>query len=105
MVYTAKQYHGLGNLHPWYHQQLKHLQTLIGEIANNTPIGILLQASSEQLRLEIGLPGTFKDVPWNQFKKTLTFTWLTDLMSFLGDNDILLHHLLPQLHTQRQGVY
>ena len=66
MVYTAKQYHGLGILHPWYHQQLKHLQTLIGEITNKIPTGMLLQASAEQLRLEIGLPGTFKDVPWNE---------------------------------------
>ena len=103
IVHTAKQYNGLGILHPWYKQQLKHLQTLIGEISNNTPTGILLQASAEQLHLEIGLPGTFKDVPWNRFKKTLTSTWLTDLLFFLGDNDILLHDSLSQLQTQRQG--
>ena len=102
MVYTAKQYHVLGILHQWYNQQLKHLQTLIGEIANNKPTGMLLQASVEKLRLEIGLPETFKDVPWNQFKKTLTSTWLTDLMFSLGDNDILLYDSLPQLHTQCQ---
>ena len=103
MVYTAKQCHGLGILHPWYNQQLKHLQTLIGELANSTPTGTLLQVSAEQLRLELGLPGTFKDVPWHRFKKSLTSTWLTDLMFFLGDNDILLHDSLPQLQTQRQG--
>ena len=65
MVYTAKQYHGLRILHPWYNQQLKHLQTLIGEITNNTPTGMLLMASAEQLRLEIWLLETFKDVSWN----------------------------------------
>ena len=59
MVYTAKKYHGLEIHNPWYNQQLKHLQTLIGLIANNTPIGILLQASAEQLRLEVGLLETF----------------------------------------------
>ena len=58
---------------------------------------MLLQASAEQLRLENGLPGTFKDVIWKQFKKTLTSTWLTDLMFFLGDNNIMLHDSLPQL--------
>ena len=63
MVYTAKQYHGLGILHSWYNQKLKHLQTLIEKIANNTPTGMLLQASAEQLRLEIWLPRIFKDVP------------------------------------------
>ena len=74
MVYTAKQYHGLGILHPWCNQQPKHLQALIGVLANSTPTGILLQASAEQLRLELGLPGIFKDVPWHRFKKTLTST-------------------------------
>ena len=47
MVYTAKQYHGLGILYPWYHQHLKDLQTLIGEIVNNIPIGMLLQVFAE----------------------------------------------------------
>ena len=37
MVYTSRQYHGLGLKHPWYHQQLKHMYTLIGETANKTP--------------------------------------------------------------------
>ena len=63
MVYTANQYRVLGILHPWYNQQLKHLQALMGEIAKHAPTGILLQALAEQLRLEIWLPRTFKDVP------------------------------------------
>ena len=28
-----------------------------------------LQASGEQLRFKIGLPCTFKNVPWNKLKK------------------------------------
>ena len=62
MVYMYKQFHRLGILHTWYKQQLKHLQTLIGEIANNTSTGILLIALAEQLCLEIKLSGTFKYV-------------------------------------------
>ena len=57
--------------------------------------------SVEQLRLEIRLLGIFKDVPWNQLKQPFTSTWLTDLVFFLGNNDILLHDSLPQLYTQR----
>ena len=97
MVYTSRQYHGLGLKHPWYNQQLKHLYTLIGEIANKTPTGLLIQASAESLRLEIGLPGSFRDVPWKQLKGTLISTWLTDLFYFLGENNIFLHDPLPQL--------
>ena len=59
--------------------------------------------SAEQLHLEIGLLGIFKDVHWNQLKQPLTSTWLTDLVFSLGNNDILLHYSLPQLYTQRQG--
>ena len=64
MIYTSKKYHSLEILHPWHNQQLKHLQTLVGEISNNTPIGILLVAAVEQLCLEIGLLGIFNDIPW-----------------------------------------
>ena len=60
MVYNAKQYHGLGSLHPWYNQQLKHLQILIWELANSTPTGLFLQVSAEQLCLELGLPGNIQ---------------------------------------------
>lgn len=42
MVYTSTNYHGLGILHPWYLQQLKHLQILIGESANKKIGKILL---------------------------------------------------------------
>ena len=55
VVYTSNQYHGLGTLHQWYNQQLKHLQTFIEKNTNYTPIGMLLIASAVQLRLEIGL--------------------------------------------------
>ena len=102
MVYTSRQYYGLGLNHPWCNQQLKHLYTLIGETANKTPTELLLQASAELLRLEIGSPVTFKDVHRKRLKFTLTSTWLIDLLYFWGDNDIFLHDPLPQLQLQRE---
>ena len=56
---------------------------------------MLLQAPAELVRLEIGLPGTFKDTPWRKIKNNLISTWLTDLFYFFGDNHILLHDPLP----------
>ena len=103
MIYSSIKYHGLGVLHPWYHQQIKHLQTLIEETTNNTPIGKLFQLSAEQLRLEIGLPGTFKDVPWDQLTDIITSTWMSKLLSFLGKHKIDVHDPLPQLQLQRKG--
>ena len=84
-----------------------YLYTLIGEISNNIRTGMLLMASAEQLRLERGLPGTFKDVSCDQFKKTLTSTQLTDLLFILEDNYILLHDsLYPNyIHIVRGYIF
>ena len=46
---------------PWYNQQIKYLQTLLEEPANNTQTAMFIQISTEQLKLEIGLPEKFKD--------------------------------------------
>ena len=64
--------------HPWYNQQLKHLQNVIEETSNKTPTRMLFQGLAELLRLEIRLSGTFKDVPYDKLKNALTSTWLTD---------------------------
>ena len=103
MIYSSIKYHGLGVFHPWRHQQIRHLQTLIDETANNTPTGKLLQVSTEQQRLGIGLTSTFKNVPWEQITDIITSTWMTKLLSFLGRHNIAIHDPLPQLELQREG--
>ena len=103
MIYSPTKYHDLGVLYPWYHQHIKHLQTLIGETANNTPTGKLFQASAEQLRLEIRLSGTFKDVPWVQLIDIIISTCMTKLLSFLEKHKIDVHNPLPQLQLERKG--
>ena len=40
---------------PWYNQQVKHLHTFLGETPNINQIEMLKRASTEQLRLELGL--------------------------------------------------
>ena len=64
---------------------------LIWETANKTPTGMLLQATVELLRSEIGLSSIFKDIPWNKLKNALMSRWLTDLTYFLGEDEILFH--------------
>ena len=68
MVYTSTKYHRLRIKNTWYNRQLKNLHTLIGENSNKKLTGMILQASLELLRIEIGLPDTFKDVPWDKIK-------------------------------------
>ena len=47
MVYSSRQYHGIGLLYPWYNQQLKHLQIVIGETVNKTPTELLIKSTAE----------------------------------------------------------
>ena len=82
---------------------MKYIFTLIGETANTTLIGMLLKALAELLRLKIGLSGTFKHIPWDKIKHTLTSTWLMGLFYFLEDNNILQHDPLPHPQKQREG--
>ena len=49
MVYSSRQYHGLGLLYPWYNQQLKHLQIVVGKTTNRKPTGQLIQITAGEL--------------------------------------------------------
>ena len=55
-IYIWQIHQGLHMIDPWYNQQIKYLQTLLGEPANNAQTAMLMQISTEQLKLEIGLP-------------------------------------------------
>ena len=72
MVYTSKKNHELRLNQTWYNQQLKHLQTLIGETINKSLTGISPQDSTELSQLGVGLSGTFKNVP----KKNKTYPYI-----------------------------
>ena len=84
-------------MHPLYNQQIKDLHTLLEETANNNQIEILIRASPEQLRLEIGLLGTFKAISWGKLKEVLTYIWLTYSFNFLDAHKICVCDRLLQL--------
>jgi hypothetical protein len=72
IFHSSYQYQGLAVMHPYFRQQIVHLLSLAKEPTNGTPTGELLMANSEQLRLEIGLPGSFTDDPINLVAPYLT---------------------------------
>jgi hypothetical protein len=63
VFYSSSTFQGLGVMHPWHRQELSHLITICKETMHGTPTGELLQTNAEQLRLEMGLPGSFTDAP------------------------------------------
>ena len=68
-----------------------------------TPTGELLQANAEQLRLEMGLPGSFTDGPLKLAAPYMTGCWLKDLLLYLDAYQVKLEDPLPKLNPQRTG--
>jgi hypothetical protein len=104
VLYTSKQFQGLGAKHFWYLQELQHLETLCTETQNpSSPVGLLLSTNAEDLRLEAGCSGSFTDIPWDRQQDVITKFWLSDLMIFCQNEKIGLVDPIPQLRPQRAG--
>jgi hypothetical protein len=101
VLYGPPSAQGLGILHPWYHQELIHLITLIEHTQKRTMTGQFILASFEQLRLEIGIPGFLTSSSFQEFKVMITPSWLTNLWDFLQRFGIELHDQAGQLLPQR----
>ena len=97
VFYSSKTFQGLGIMHPWHRQEILHLITLCRETMHGSPTGELLQANAEQLRLEMGLPGSFTDAPLDLVAPYLTHSWLKDLLLYLHLHQISLEDPLPKL--------
>jgi hypothetical protein len=82
VLYRPAQIQGFGIFHPWYHQEIVHLQALLEHTQQTTITGQLFTTSLEQLRLEMGTPGVLTDAPFKKLKAIVTETWLKDLWEF-----------------------
>jgi hypothetical protein len=103
LLFTSLQYQGLGARHPYYQQEIQHLSVLITETANpESPTGQLLAGETEDLRLELGLPGEFTDAPWERLGTAVTHTWLTHFVQFASAHEVLIHDPLPKLLPRRE---
>jgi hypothetical protein len=94
---------GFGVFHPWYHQQITYLTTLLQHTQQQTMTGQLITASYEQLRLEMGTSGFMMDVSYQTMKDTVTKTWLTNLWEFADKFQIKIQDDTSQLKPQRQN--
>ena len=83
VLYGPKMYQGLGILHPYYNQQLQHIEVCIHEGDRDTITGELIRASLEQLQVEIGLPGNLFDQDYEILQTLATECWLKSLWAFL----------------------
>jgi hypothetical protein len=102
ILFTSHRLQGLGARHPYYQQELQHLELLCTETQNPvSPVGNLFTCNAEDLRLEAGVSGTFTSIPWERLTDVLTQDYLSDLFGFLRLHKIDLHDPIPLLSPQR----
>jgi hypothetical protein len=59
ILYSPSNFTGMGLMHPFYKQNLRHLELVLGETLRPSITAELLSAALEQLRLESGLPCSY----------------------------------------------
>jgi len=63
-------------MHPWYNQELTHLETLWEELASETHTREFITTSMEALRLELGYPTSLMSVPFDRMAGCATDSWV-----------------------------
>jgi hypothetical protein len=103
IVYAPKELMGIGIMHPWFHQELTHIETCLQEDIAKTITGDLLRASSEQMKLEIGLSSHIGEVT-SETKKALSLAtdcWLKTVHDFASHHGLRLEDTTPNLVPRR----
>ena len=89
VLYASKKFSGLGILHPFYHQHIKHIHTCLEQCITKSITKNLLHTNTEQLCLELGFNSHgYWHTPAT--KAYLTPSWTRDLLSFCDDHSIQL---------------
>jgi len=92
---------GKGLMHPWYNQELTHLETLWEELASETHMGEFITTSMEALRLELGYPTSLMLVPFDRMAGCATDSWLTSLWQTCNKWNIDIKSIAPELKKAR----
>jgi ribonuclease HI len=102
VLYGPTAYQGMGVMHPWFHQELTHLQICLDVLNTHDLLSNLLQACFESLRLEIGYPGQITDAPYETLTEAVTNSWVTTLWQFAQNFGFSFDDLFPQLMPLRE---
>ena len=89
ILYASKKFSGLGILHPYYHQQIKHLHTCLEQSVIKSITKNLIHTNTEQLRLELGFNTQGYWFTPNT-KAYLTPSWTRNLFAFCDEYSIQL---------------
>ena len=90
MVSIPMNYVTIGNIsqQPYLHQELMHLAACIHEGKGETIMGELIQASTEQIQLKLGLPGHIFEKDYKKLAHLVMDCWLKTVWHFTWKNEI-----------------
>ncbi len=101
ILYGPTSLQGMGLLHPWYHQEITHLLVCLQQTTIRGTTGQLIAASTEQLRLELGLPGWLTDHAYEVFGALTTASWITTVWQFASRFKIEIRDSEAKLEERR----
>ena len=100
ILYAPDQFSGMGIMHPYYTQYFRHLDLVLKETITPSITSNLLYATTEQLRLEIGIPCENGEWQLSDFNRCLTDSWMKELLLFCEDHDITIQDTCATLEKQ-----
>ena len=101
VLYGPRNLQGFGILHPWFHQEIKHLITCVQHSLLSTITRSLITATTEQIRLELGMPGYITDHNFDIAYSYLTTSWIKDVFAFCYKYGIKLQDSAAKLELVR----
>ena len=93
----------MGIQDPYETQFIKQTKVLLDHTARDTMTNDLLRATTEQLRIEAGFPGSMEDIPWNILEPCLTECWMKQLATELSRHDMKIIDDCPRLRKNTEN--
>ena len=101
LIFSDKQYNGLGIKHPYYTQAIIHIQTIMNCESVDPQTKKLLMTSWEESRWECGTFGHLTACP-ERIIKGISDTWIKNSLMFMINHDIEIEDSLPKLKPSRE---
>ena len=92
---------GLGLMHPYYHQELKHIEIVLQHVNQGTETGKIIEVAYDNLRLELGVPGPITQQSFQLLGKSTTDTWIHSWWKFGSRFGIMVNDTGPDLKKAR----
>ena len=102
IIFSSRNYTGLDIKHPYFLQQIIHIQTIMGSDKADKHTRQLIRAAWEECRWECGTPGYLTDCP-TEIMEGITNSWTKNTILFMTKYKLGLEDDLPKLEIQRRG--